>query len=266
MTWLWNFPDGDPPPGSQVIFPDHLVGRVGATAALAGLVRRERDGVGTHFEAAQVETVLACMSQYFLKESLDPGSVQPCGNRREQGAPWGVYRCAGEERWVVITCRNDEDWNGLRKALGEPDWAADPALASAEGRRAAHDAIDAHLSAWTSARSDREVMETLQSFGVPAGMMNYASDEPNDPHLQARGYLAQVDQPGIGRMILEGPAFYGSAMPRPFIGPAPELGEHTREIAVSLLGLSSERAEELIAAGVLEVTPPAVGSVASASF
>jgi crotonobetainyl-CoA:carnitine CoA-transferase CaiB-like acyl-CoA transferase len=266
MTWLWNFPDGGPPPGSFVIFPDHLVGRVCAVAALAGLARRHQGGAGTHFEAAQVETVLTCMSQYFLKESVEPGSVAPRGNRSEQGAPWGVYRCAGDERWVVITCRNDEDWAGLRKALGEPEWAADPALASSEGRRAAQDDIDARLSEWTASRSDREVMETLQSFGVPAGMMNYASDEASDPHLEARGYLARIEQPGVGPMILEGPAFQGSAMDRPFIGPAPDLGQHTREIAVSLLGLSESRTEELISAGVLEVTPPAVGSVASASF
>lgn len=266
MTWMWNFPDGGMPPGAGVIFPDHLVGRVCAVAALSGLAARERTGEGAHFEAAQVETVLTCMSQFFLQESLEPGSVSPLGNRSAQGAPWGVYQCAGEERWVVITVRNDDDWSGLRKALGEPEWAADPDLASVEGRRARHDEIDGHLSEWTATRSDREVMELLQSHGVPAGMMSYASDEPKDPHLQARGYLAEIEQPGVGPMILEGPAFYGSAMDRPFIGPAPDLGQDTRDIALSLLGLSSERTEELIAAGVLEVTPPAVGSAASASF
>ena len=266
MTWMWNFPDGGMPPGAGVIFPDHLVGRVCAVAALAGLAGRERTGQGAHFEAAQVETVLTCMSQFFLQESLEPGSVQPLGNRSPQGAPWGVYQCAGEERWAVITVRNDDDWSALRKALGDPEWAGESDLASVEGRRARHDEIDAHLSEWTGGRSDREVMEVLQSFGVPAGMMLYASDEPKDPHLQARGYLAEIEQPGVGHMILEGPAFYGSAMDRPFIGPAPALGQDTREIAQSLLRLSTERTEELIAAGVLEVTPPAVGSAASASF
>ena len=192
--------------------------------------------------------------------------MHPIGNRKEMGAPWGVYQCAGNERWVVITCRNDDDWAGLRKALGEPEWAADLALSSVEGRRAAQDQIEAHISEWTLSRTDREAMETLQSFGVPAGMMNYASDEATDPHLRARGYLAPIEQPGVGPMVLEGPAFYGSAMDRPFTGPAPALGGDTREIAVTLLGLSSERTEELIAAGVLEVTPPAVGGTASASF
>ena len=65
------------------------------------------------------------MAQFFLKESLEPGSVRPLGNRSQQGAPWGVYQCSGKERWCVITCRDDEDWSRLRKALGDPDWAAD---------------------------------------------------------------------------------------------------------------------------------------------
>ena len=67
-------------------------------------------------------------------------------------------------------------------------------------------------------------------------------------------------------MILEGPAFRGSAMDRPYIAAAPWLGEHTRDIAVTLLGLDEDRAEELIRAGVLEVTPPAVGEAAAANI
>ncbi|HUJ65172.1 MAG TPA: CoA transferase, partial [Acidimicrobiales bacterium] len=204
----------------------------------------------------QVETVLGMMAQFFLQESLQPGSVRPLGNRNPQGAPWGVYQCAGEERWCVITCRDDEDWSRLRKALGDPAWAAEEAYDTVEGRLAAQDELDARISEWTTSRPDRDVMTTLQSHGVPAAMMAYASDQPDDPHLQFRGYLAEIEQPGVGPMILEGPAFAASDMDRPFIGPAPMLGEHTREIAAELLGLDAAATEELIANRVLEVTPP----------
>ena len=257
MTWLWNFDDGAMPPGAGVIFPDHLVGRVCAVAALAGLARRSSTGCGAHLEAAQVETVLTAMSQYFLAESLDPGSVRPQGNRRERGAPWGVYQCAGEERWCVICCRSDDDWGRLRKALGDPPWASDPDLDTLDGRRRRHDEIDGHLSAWTAVRGDREVMAILQQAGVPAGAMAYTSDQPHDPHLQARGYLVPVEQPGVGPMLLEGPAFSGTGMAGPDIRPAPWLGEHTRDIAAEVLGLEPDHIEQLLAAGVLETTPAA---------
>ncbi|HET6812296.1 MAG TPA: CoA transferase [Acidimicrobiales bacterium] len=256
MTWLWNFPGGGMPPGSMVIFPDHLAGRVCAVGALAGLVARQARGTGTHVEVAQVETVLGMMSHFFLKEALEPGSVQPEGNRRERGAPWGVYQCAGEERWIVITCRHDADWANLRAAMGEPEWAADPELATAEGRRRRHDDIDSRISAWTSGQGDRDLTRLLQAHGVPAGLMMYASDQPEDPHLQARGYCVEVAQPGVGDMLLEGPGFRSAAMPAPIISAAPWLGEHTRRIARDLLGLSEEETEKLLADGVLEETPP----------
>jgi crotonobetainyl-CoA:carnitine CoA-transferase CaiB-like acyl-CoA transferase len=252
MTWLWNFPGGGMPPGAQVIFPDHVAGRLCTIAALAALLNRQSTEEGAHLEVAQV--VLGMMAEYFLQESLAPGSVQPAGNRSAEGAPWGVYRCAGEERWCVITCRDDEDWARLRGALGDPGWAGDPSLATVEGRRARHDDLDARIGEWTAGRSDRDVMVTLQAHGVPAGMMMHSSDQPDDPHLQARGYLAPIDQPGVGPMILEGAAFHAAAMGDPYIAPAPILGEHTRDIAAKLLGLASNEIEELIAAGVLEIT------------
>ena len=253
MTWLWNFPDGGPPPGAAVIFPDHVVGRLGAMAAVAALVGRGRRGQGTHIELAQVETVLGLMAQYFLQEGLEPGSVRPVGNRHPGAAPWGVYPCAGEERWCVITCRHDEDWRHLRKAMADPLWAADPGLETTEGRLAHQDNLDGLLGAWTAARQDREVMEILQAHGVPAAMMMYASDEPSDPHLQARGYLLEIHQPGLGTMILEGPAFHTEAMAGPHTTAAPRLGEHTFDVGRALLGLDEVRLQELVAAGVLEL-------------
>ena len=186
-----------------------------------------------------------------LLESLEPGSVGPVGNRSERGAPWGVYPCAGEQRWCVITCRDDGDWQGVRRALGQPDWASGPDLDTVEGRRARHDEIDEHLAAWTSQRSDRDVMEGLQAEGVPAGMMMYVGDVPTDPHLVDRGYVLTLDQPGLGPMLLEGAGFHGSALDGPITTPAPRLGEHTREIAASLLGLGADEIDELVAAGAL---------------
>jgi len=267
MTWLWNYPGGGMPPGAMVIFPDHVAGRVCAVAVLAGLIGRYGagpgsassggpDGAGIHVSVAQVEVVLGLMAHYFLKEGLEPGSVQPLGNRRERGAPWGVYQCSGEQRWCVITCRDDADWKALVAALGEPAWATRADLGTAAGRHAHHDEIDGHLAEWTATRTDREVMELLQSHGVPAGMMVYASDEPDDPHLRARGYLVPVAQPGVGDMLLEGPCFKATGMPDPIIAAAPALGEHTRAIGRDLLGLDDARLDELVADGVLEVDLP----------
>jgi crotonobetainyl-CoA:carnitine CoA-transferase CaiB-like acyl-CoA transferase len=247
LTWLWDHPGDGPPVGANVALPDHIVGRLGALAAMACLIGRERTGQGGHVEIAQVEVVVNLLASVFAEEGRAPGSAAPQGNRSARGAPWGVYPCAGEQRWCVVTCRSDEEWERLRGAIGAP---ALPQWATVEGRRADHDELDKHIAAWTSARSDRAVMEALQAAGVAAGMMTYPSDMPKDPHLVARGFIRPLEQPGLGTLLLEGPAFVGSALPDVHIGPAPRLGEHTEEIATSL-GLSRAEVDALVAAGAL---------------
>jgi crotonobetainyl-CoA:carnitine CoA-transferase CaiB-like acyl-CoA transferase len=247
LTWLWDHPGGDAPVGANVALPDHIVGRLGAMAAMACLVGRVRTGRGAHVEIAQVEVVINLLASAFAEEAARPGSVVPVGNRSGRGAPWGVYPCAGEQRWCAITCRSDEEWERLRAAIGAP---ALPQWATVEGRRADHDELDKHITAWTSSLPDREVMARLQASGVAAAMMMYPSDMPTDPHLVARGYIRTLEQPGMGTLLVEGPAFTGSELPDVHIGPAPRLGEHTREIAASL-GLPDAEVDGLIDAAAL---------------
>jgi crotonobetainyl-CoA:carnitine CoA-transferase CaiB-like acyl-CoA transferase len=257
MTHLWNFPDGGMPPGAGIIHPDHLVGRMCAVGAVAALLARDgNDGQGAHVEVAQVETVLGLLADLFLREALVPGSVGPEGNGKSRGAPWGVYPCAGgdedADRWCVVTVRHDDDWRVLRGALGDPDWARRPDLDTAAGRIAARAEIDEHLAAWTRTRTDREVTETLQAAGVPAGFMAYPEDMTTDPHYLARGFPQDLDQPGVGPITLEGPAFVATGMVGPRAAPAPALGEHTRDICRDVLGLDDAAVDALVAGGALE--------------
>lgn len=240
------------PPGSMAIHPDHAVGRILAVGALAAMLGCDGTGLGTHVEVAQVEAIINLLGDKFIAEAISPGSVQPEGNRRERGAPFGVYRCDGPERWAVICVRDDNDWSALKDTLGRPAWAEEPSYETVGGRRAAHDEIDAHLSAWTATRTDVEVMSILQSFGVPTGAMLYPTNQLTDPHSIARRFPQVIDQPGIGTLSLEGPAMLTPAMGDPLVVAAPVLGEHTRSILTSVLGLSDADVDALVDAGAAE--------------
>jgi crotonobetainyl-CoA:carnitine CoA-transferase CaiB-like acyl-CoA transferase len=253
LVHLWSYPDTDEPAGSQAIYPDHLAGRLCAVGALAVLLGRERvTGEGARVEVAQVEAVVNMLGDLLAKESLEPGTVKPMGNRNDRGAPWGLYPCAGDDQWVAICVRGDHDWEGLQAAMGSPAWAAVPALASLDGRRAAHDEIDEHLRAWTSGLTKDDVTAALQAQGVPSGPMLTATNQLDDAHFNARGYARPVQQQDLGPITFDGPAFGATLMAEPFIAQAPRLGEHTRVICSELLGLSSDEIDALFAAGVLE--------------
>ena len=254
LAYLWDYAGDDAPAGSTSIFPDHTAGRLLSMVALAGLIRRERTGRGGHATVAQAEAVANMVGDLVLAAGLAPGSIHPTGNRRERGAPWGAYPCAGEDQWVAITVRDDADWSALRQALGDPEWMQEEALSTAAGRHAAHDAIDAQLEAWTAPQSKRNVTATLQMFGVPAAPMFTPSNQIADPHYQVRRFPRWLDQQGLGWMAFEGPPFHASGMEDIQFFQAPLIGEHTRAIARDLLGLGDDAIQAHIDAGILEIT------------
>ncbi len=257
LVHLWNYADRDEPAGSMSIYPDHVAGCLGAVASLAALVGRTRDvNRGVHIEVAQVETVVGMLGDLIAAEGVEAGSVVPMGNRNEGGAPWGLYRCAGEEEWVAITCRDDIDWQGLVEAMGTPAWATDAALAGVDARRARADEIDDRIREWTAAQSKDAVAAACQQHGVPAAPMLTGAEQTTDAQFVARGFAVEIDQPGVGPLVLDGAAFRGTRMLGPDIRPAPDLGEHTRQIARDVLALDDDEIDRLLAAGVLETTPP----------
>ena len=251
------YADRDEPAGSMSIYPDHVAGCLGAVGSLAALVGRSRRvNEGMHLEVAQVETVVGMLGDLMAAEAVEAGSVVPMGNRNEAGSPWGLYRCAGDEEWVAITCRDDTDWRGLVAAMGDPEWARDAALATPDRRRAHADDVDERIRQWTAAQSKDVVAATCQREGVPAAPMLTGAEMTTDPQYVARRFAVQIEQPGVGPLVLDGPAFRGEHMVGPDIRPAPDLGEHTRSIARDLLGHDDAEIDRLLAAGILETTPP----------
>ncbi len=222
---------------------------MGALAAVAAVLGRKRGimDTGCHAEVCQVEQVVGVMGDLLARESLQPGSVQPQGNRNDRGTPWGLFRCAGDDQWVAICCRDDTEWAALAQLAG----IGDPSLAGLQARRQREDEVEAAVSAWTSRLSKHAVTEVCLSAGVPAGPMLTSIEQLKDPHLAARGYLVELDQPPIGQMTFEGQAFAATGMTGADIRPAPGLGQHTREI-VTELGLDAAAIDDLIARGILE--------------
>ena len=116
--------------------------------------------------------------------------------------------------------------------------------------------MNAIVASWAVGLSPLDVEAACQAQGVPAGRVLSAFHQMEDPHLLDRGFIVEVDQPGTGSIVLEGPCITGSKMARPVITAAPLLGEHTREICLNELAMSADRLEELLAAGALEELDP----------
>jgi crotonobetainyl-CoA:carnitine CoA-transferase CaiB-like acyl-CoA transferase len=253
---LWDYAGTADPTGGGTIFPDQFVGRLGAVAALAALLGREAGTTpGVHIEVAQVECAVGVIGDLLAAESVDPGSVQPVGSGHESLTPWGVYPASGDDEWVVINCRDERDWSGLVKVSDGvlDEWSYEAVLGESRG------AADEQLAMWTRSLAKQEIARRCQSEGVPAGPVLSGVELATDSHMIARHFPVEIDQPDLGPMILEGPAWHSDAMPPPIYKPAPTIGQHTVEVARALLGLDDAAIQELFDAGVFETTPPADG-------
>jgi crotonobetainyl-CoA:carnitine CoA-transferase CaiB-like acyl-CoA transferase len=252
MAWMTGYEDlplvvrgaCDPIGGMHAVF-----------ALLLALEDRRRTGEGTLVEVPLLEAALNIAAEQVVDYSASGRLLERDCNRGPVSAPQGLYPCAEPGEYVALAVASDEAWQSLRTALGDPDWARDEALATADGRRAHHDAIDEQLSAWTRERGRDEAAELLSAAGVPAEAVVNAHSLMPHPQLEHRGFFQSMDHPVTGATRYPGFPMGFSAFGRALHRwPPPTLGQHNDEV-LSELGLSDDEIEKLRAAQVIGERP-----------
>jgi crotonobetainyl-CoA:carnitine CoA-transferase CaiB-like acyl-CoA transferase len=257
VTRLWTSDDPESRPDAgrhafydaTTIFPDHVVGRVTAVAALAALIHRDRTGSGAHVHISQAEVVVNQLdTMYVTRAALAAGITRI----RDDTSLHAVYPCAGDDEWCVISIQSDSEWRCAVLIFDHPQWAHDPRFATGEARLANRRELVELVSAWTRMRTPVRAAELLQSAGVAAGPMNRPPDIVDDPQLIERKVYCDMVHPLIDRPLPAetGPAPFRNIPPAPQ-RPAPQPGQDTVEVCRNLLGMSSQETERLIRDGVL---------------
>src|SRR5438067_7430051 len=118
-------------------------------------------------EMAQVENMICRIGDLTMEAAMNNRVPRRWGNRSPDFAPQGCYRCAGEDAWVVLSVRSDDEWRRLRHVLGDPPALCRSDFETLAGRHAAHDEIDDAITAWTATRPPMTTAETLQAAGIP---------------------------------------------------------------------------------------------------
>ena len=189
------------------------------------------------------------LAQAFMDYSLNGAVGERIGNRSGDGfAPYNLYPAkprgggdgtSGDDRWISISVMNNDQWQGLKTAMGDPEWAANPAYATNDGRRAAQDQIDAQIAAWTVAWDDYELFHHLQAQGVPAAPVLDSSRVMDDPHVQARGLNTEWTlHDGVGPYRFNTPFYRFSETPVDAHKAPAALGEDNDYVYCDVLGYS----------------------------
>ena len=244
---------GDEPTPIQTQYTDFVNPKFGVAAIMAALEYRRRTGRGQYLDQSQIEGGIQVISPLVMDWISNGNLAQRAGNRIPEAAPHGVFRCAGDDRWVAISVSTKAEWAGLCRVKGAPGALQEERFKELSGRKQHEEELETLLGGWTSQHTPEEVEALLQAEGVPASVVASSKDTREDVQLNHRGFFRRVEHSVIGEHTYRGPAFRLSKTPdNQFQGPA--MGEHNFEVC-AMLGLSDEEVSEAIAEEALGFEP-----------
>ncbi len=250
MFFGTGYRDGDPAE-IGISYPDPNAGVFGAFAIITALAHRALTGEGQYIDQSQFETAMALMPEGLLQFEMTGQEPVRDGNHDVVMAPNECYRAAGEDEWVAISVGTEDEWRALCQAMGQPQLADDPRFKTAALRKQNESALDELITAWTRNQDRWAVTRTLQAAGVAAFPSMNARDIAEDPHLNERGYMVQLEHPEVGRRKHAGIPWKMSGTPCAVRSAAPMRGADTEAVLKELLGYSSDRVQQLMKAGIL---------------
>lgn len=253
MCWLSGYEDGAPSKIGQS-YTDFIACWNAVYALLTSLYRRRRTGRGQWIDLSMYQAGATTIGPQIMDYLANGRVAQRIGNRHPAMAPHNVYRCTEPDRWLAIAVDSDAAWRALRAAIGEPQWAQAPEYDEAEGRLHHAAAIDAQLGIWAAGQSAQTAAALLQQAGVMAGVVQNGRDLLHDAQLRHRGFFKRVTHPpasGIGTRLYIGAPWAMSGAQQAPPQPAPQLGEHNRQVLTDLLGYSADEVAQLERDGII---------------
>jgi benzylsuccinate CoA-transferase BbsF subunit len=231
--------------GLQQPYSDYNAGTNSAFAALAALIHRKRTGEGQYIEVAQIEALVACIGEAILDYQVTGKIPGLEGNRHGQMAPHNNYLCQGDDKWVSIAVRTEDEWRKIVKVMADEPRLRDKRFAGLEGRLRHEEVLDGIISSWTIGRTAEEITRELQQAGVAAFPCMDIGDCFVDPHYQEREVFIPIEHPVSGDEFIANLSWKMSETNGEVYRPAPLLGQHNQYVFGDILGLSQEEIARL---------------------
>lgn len=214
---------------------DPLAGVYGAISALVALAERARTGDGNVVESAMIGSALHTAAEQLIDYTAT-GTLHTSLGNASPLMEQDVFRCAGDDQWVAISCPDDAALQCVLKVAGAQTLV--------------------ELASWCAARTAEEICEALWSHGVPVAPVVWAQQVIDNPQLVARGFFEPLAHPVCGtHPYISWPARF-SAGPHVWNRePSPTMGQHNIEILGELgfddAAIAGLRDRDVISEGVL---------------
>jgi len=242
----WAFMNGHPdkpPTLPPLALADMISGLYGAAAVLAALHGVEQgDGKGQVIDLSLFEPIHAMVGAEAAHIRLTGAPTMRSGNQSSHTAPRNVYRCK-DDRYVAMSGSMQSMAERIMETIGRPELKTDPRFVDNTARVANRNALDEIIGAFIAQRSQAENLALFEAAGVTVGPVCSVADLMDDPYVNGREAIVEVEDSDLGSMPMHNVIPRFSAMPAPFRRQAPKIGEHTEDLRRELGLPAGKRAE-----------------------
>ena len=228
---------------------DHTTGLALLAGVLAALRQAERSGEGQVVETSLYESAIWTQASDFGVTAVDRAPVRRRARHQMLTPVANRYPC-GDGKWVVLNTLGSNAFELLCKAIDRPDWLEDERFVDGGSRYRNMEALVTMIDEVLLTKSRDEWGELFDAAKLVWGPVLTLDEVSNDPQAEAIDMFPEIEHPKLGRYrSVRAPMRFRDADVGPR-GPAPELGQHTKEV-LQQFGMSDEQIDSLLQQGVI---------------
>jgi crotonobetainyl-CoA:carnitine CoA-transferase CaiB-like acyl-CoA transferase len=247
---MYTIHNGDAEPAlSPAGFGDHPTAMSLFGGIMLALYNRERTGEGTKVSSSLMANG-AWAHSCTLQAEMCGATFLPRATRKTAYNPIINHYVSRDGKRFLLCCLDPgKDWPALCRILKLDDLAADEKFSTEEGRRENRAFVIERIDQAAALHDMADLAELFQAHDIIWGSVPSIAEAARDPQMEANGVFAEIEHPGRGplRTVSSPVNLQGFPKARPV--PAPEIGEHTKELLLQL-GYSAGEIEAMIASGV----------------
>lgn len=224
-----GFPDREPvlPP---LALADMIAGVYGANATVTALFARFRGKAqGQVIDLSLIEPMYSVLGPEAAIYQMTGKVKERSGSASNTASPRNVYRCS-DGRYVALSGSTPQVARRIFEIIGRHEMNDDPRFATNSERIRHRDLVDAAIGEWFAQHDHDEALKLMRDAGATVGPIYSIADIAGDMHYRERGIIVDVEDAHFGTLAMHNILPRLSATPGTWRRPAPDLGEHTREV------------------------------------
>ncbi len=244
---------GEPGTGPMrvgVAISDTSAGMFLGQGILLALLHRERTGQGQWVHTSLLESMLCKLDFQAARYTMDGEVPAQQGNDHPTQVPMGTFAAA--DGHINIAAFGSQMWRRFCEALNAQSLMDHPDYQTVGDRVRLRDQVKADMNKATSQHSVADLVQRLNTAGVPCGPINDIGQAFEDPQVQFLQMAKRAEHPQLGELRLVRSPINLSEFPQPdrFSGAAPDPGAHSSEVLMEF-GLPEEEVQRLKEQGVI---------------